>query len=388
MKNNKKGAIVIEGHVQGLSNVRSLGEIGIPVFVIDKDDCIARYSKHCKKFFKCPDFNSPLFIDFLLDLSSKESIKDWLLLPSNDHAVYNIAKNKKILQEHYKIITPDINIVENIYDKKKLLGAGINCGIPIPKTQYFSNIEESISSDIKFPVLTKGRNGLSFYKAIGRKALLAKNKSELKNQLSLISEKFDINNSFTQELIPFDGTNKTISFCAFCVEGEIKTYWMGKKMREHPLKFGTATFTESVFEQECLNNSIKLLKHLNYSGVCEVEYLYDPRVKEYKLIEINARTWLWVGHARACGVDFAKIAYNYVNGIKNDYPTQYKIGVTWYNPYSDTIYTIIAILSGKISINDYLKSMKKKRINALFYKRDNLPAFVYFLKIFRFLKTR
>ncbi len=32
---SKPGAIIIEGHVQGLSNVRSLGEAGIPVFVID-----------------------------------------------------------------------------------------------------------------------------------------------------------------------------------------------------------------------------------------------------------------------------------------------------------------------------------------------------------------
>ena len=29
----KKGAVIIEGHVQGLSNTRSLGEAGIPVIV-------------------------------------------------------------------------------------------------------------------------------------------------------------------------------------------------------------------------------------------------------------------------------------------------------------------------------------------------------------------
>lgn len=30
-----KGAIVIEGHVQGLSNARALGELGIPVYPDD-----------------------------------------------------------------------------------------------------------------------------------------------------------------------------------------------------------------------------------------------------------------------------------------------------------------------------------------------------------------
>ena len=42
------GAIVIEGHVQGLSNTRSLGELGIPVYVLDVSHCLAQYSKYCR----------------------------------------------------------------------------------------------------------------------------------------------------------------------------------------------------------------------------------------------------------------------------------------------------------------------------------------------------
>ncbi len=91
--------------------------------------------------------------------------------------------------------------------------------------------------------------------------------------------------TFTQELIPFDGTNKTISFTAFCIDGEIKTYWMGIKLREHPLEFGTATLTESVYVEECFFQSEILLKKLHYEGVCEVEFLKDPRDNKFKLIE-------------------------------------------------------------------------------------------------------
>ena len=50
-----KGAIVIEGHVQGLSNTRSLGELGIPVYVLDVSHCLAQYSKYCTKYFRCPN---------------------------------------------------------------------------------------------------------------------------------------------------------------------------------------------------------------------------------------------------------------------------------------------------------------------------------------------
>ncbi len=73
----KKGAMLFEGHVQGLSNTRSLGEAGIPVFVVDTDNCIARYSKYCKKFFRCPEFIKNEFADFLIKLA-KDQKHLWL----------------------------------------------------------------------------------------------------------------------------------------------------------------------------------------------------------------------------------------------------------------------------------------------------------------------
>ena len=65
MEKGKPGAIIIEGHVQGLSNTRALGEAGIPVIVIDTHNCIARHSRYCKAFYKCPDYLSDEFIELI-----------------------------------------------------------------------------------------------------------------------------------------------------------------------------------------------------------------------------------------------------------------------------------------------------------------------------------
>jgi len=130
----KQGAIVIEGHVQGLSNTRALGSKGIPVYVIDTHNCIARYSKYCTKFFKCPDYNSDKLAVFLINLAKKENIKNWILVPSNDHAVITISKNRKRLMDYYNVITPDETILRNIYDKSNLLKIAQKCNVPIPAT--------------------------------------------------------------------------------------------------------------------------------------------------------------------------------------------------------------------------------------------------------------
>jgi hypothetical protein len=153
------------------------------------------------------------------------------------------------------------------------------------------------------------------------------------------------------------------------VAGEIKAYWMGEKIREHPIRFGTATFAKSMNAEPCLTQSRKLLKALNYTGVCEVEYLRDPGDGQYKLIEINARTWLWVGLARACGVDFAKMAYAYVNGMAQPYPETYETGVCWINPWTDTAYAGKAILQGHLSLRTYLDSLVFGKKPARFLKK-------------------
>jgi D-aspartate ligase len=389
MVTNKPGAIIIEGHVQGLSNTRSLGEAGIPVFVVDKTSCIAKYSKFCKKFFICPDFNTNEFAEFLINLSKKENIFGWALIPSNDHAVYTISRYKNELEKYYKVITPGLDIIEQIYDKSRLLDVGIKCGIPVPVTQYFNSPNDKLNEKISFPVITKGRNGLSFYKSLGKKAFLAYNENELRFQLELVQKKYSIAGTFTQELIPFDGTNKTVSFTAFCVDGNIKTYWMGVKLREHPLQFGTATFAKSIFIEECLIQSIPLLKELHYTGVCEIEYLLDPRSKQYKLIEINARTWLWVGLAKASGIDYAKMIYDFVNQQEDQFPQSYKIDQCWINPFSDVAYAFFGIIKGKIRLSNYLKSIiNSKKVNALFVKGDCKPGYAYLFNVFSFLNER
>lgn len=385
----KTGAIIIEGHVQGLSNTRSIGEHGIPVWVLDKSNCIARYSKYCQRFLLCPDFHSDEFATFLIELAKKENLKDWLLLPSNDHAVLTIAKHKEKLAKYYKLITSDLSIIEQIYDKGNLLAVAKKVNVPIPSTYYFNNSKEILPTELSFPVLTKGRAGLSFYKKLRKKAFLANKQDELSLQLEYIKKHLPLKETFTQELIPFDGTNKTISFTAFCVEGEIKTHWSGVKLREHPIQFGTATFAKSVYVPELLEQSKLLLKELNYTGICEVEYLQDPRSKEYKLIEINARSWLWIGLAKKCGVNYAKIAYDFVNSNPIDYPATYTEGLYWYNPITDFIYSLIGILKGKVRIGSYLKStFFNKKESALFQKGDLRPGFVYARKLVSFHKKR
>jgi len=381
------GALVIEGHVQGLSNTRALGEQGISVYVLDKSNCIARYSKYCKRFFRCPDYISEDFVSFLIELAKQEKLTGWVLIPSNDHAVYNISKNKTKLEKYYKVITPGIEVIEKIYDKSRLLSIAEKCQVPYPITQYFHEVNEPVSDTLKFPLLTKGRNGLSFYKALGKKAFFAKNENELRLHLNEIAKKCPLEITFTQELIPFVKKNKTISFTAFAVNGDIKTHWIGVKLREHPIRFGTATFTQSIECHVLFDPSQRLLHEINYTGVCEIEYLLDPRDNQYKLIEINARTWLWVELAKKCKVNYALFIYQFVNNIPSIYPKNYTAGKEWMHYVTDIPFSFLGLLKGEYSFFKLLKTYIVLPHPAVFKLKDILPFFAeFFIVPLRFIK--
>lgn len=388
MKTNQlPGAIVLEGHVQGLSNVRSLGELGVPVFVVDQNKCLAQHSKYCTSFFICPPFKSDEFTVFLIDLAKKESIQGWLLLASNDHIVEQLSKNREELSLYYKILVPNPYDLERIIDKRLLMQVARNCGVPIPKTFGVNDISESCSS--RFPLLVKGSQGLSFYKKTHKKAIQVNDQEELTATLDKLKLVLSPSDYMVQELIESREEDRVISFTCFSEEGVIKAFWMGRKIREHPVQYGTATLAESIFEESIIPVATRLVQHLSYTGICEIEFLRDKRDNQYKLIEINPRTWLWVGLAKECGVDFAKIAYRYVNDLPQIYPTNYIIGKKWINRLTDLVFSINALLDKRISLKEYLSSLRGDKTYAIWSKQDPFPGLIFpFLSLYIARKRR
>jgi len=123
-------------------------------------------------------------------------------------------------------------------------------------------------------------------------------------------------------------------------------------------------------------------------GVCEVEYLKDPRDGQYRLIEINARTWLWVALARACGVNFARMAYEYVNGMDTVFPDVYETGVCWINPWTDFPYSLSAFLKGKLSLGSYINSLRQNKMVSMYSRNDPYTIFMYLILTIRYLQER
>ena len=260
----------------------------------------------------------------------------------------------------------------------------VRAGIHIPRTFFQLDVNPE-TVDLRYPVLIKGNNGLSFYKRWHHKAIAADSGSELRgllrNQLAGVRP----DEYFIQELIPDE--HKTVSVTVFAAQGEVFSHWAGVKLRSHPINFGTATCCQSVYDEEMLELSKKLIRDLNYTGVCEIEWLKDPRDNEPKLIEINARTWLWVGLAARCGVNYPLVAYRYICEDVLPKNSEYDLGRYWLNLYTDLSYGLKGIVKGQYKAAQLFKPYLKFT-EACFEMSDPLPFFIYGAQALKFLKNR
>lgn len=371
----KKGVIVLGGFIQALSLVRSIAELKIPVYVAEDRKCIAGFSRYCSKFLLSPKADSPKLTSFLVDVAKRYNLKDWLLLPTDDYLVENLSCNKNVLEKYYKMFVPSQEDLYHIINKKNLLEIAEKCGTNIPNTCYIDSIEKA--KNFRYPLLVKGNYGCSFYQEMHKKAFKVNSFSELQNVMDELSKVVDTADVMIQELIPSQKGEHVVSFTCFADEGDIKSYWMGQKLRERPIENGTATFAESVMIEDIVKQATPLIKALRYTGVCEVEFMHDHRDKKWELIEINPRTWKWVGLAKTCGIDYAKMLYQHANGIHQEYPKTYHVGIKWVDHLTDPIVGIKMIKARMISFTEYFKSMKGKVIPAIWNWKDPVPA-LYF----------
>ena len=107
-----------------------------------------------------------------------------------------------------------------------------------------------------------------------------------------------------QDLIPGDGQQQ-FAYCAFFKEGKAIGSMVVGRRRQHPPEFGRAsTFVETIELAPLEELSERFLRAINYYGLVELEYKLDPRDGQYRLLDVNGRTWGYHTLGFGAGVDF------------------------------------------------------------------------------------
>ncbi len=310
-KGDNTGVIVLGGHIQALGIVRAFGRMNLPVIVIDNTrKNISRHSKFCKESYLCPDQS---LLEFLIDPGTTEKYQNWTIFPTNDYHVFILSNNKELLSKYYRISTDHWEKVLFFYNKIKTYQLAQTLQIPIPSTIYPKNSEDLKNYQYNFPCIVKPAIMHEFYSKMKKKVLFCQNENDLISNYHLALKYIPADQIIIQDVIPGNGQNQ-FSACFLFLKGKTYVSLTAIRMRQHPLDFGKATTYAEITNNTVITEyAEKLLGAVDYNGVCEVEFKLDKRDGQYKLLDVNPRTWKWHSIAEKAGTPFLQTFYRFIN---------------------------------------------------------------------------
>jgi predicted ATP-grasp superfamily ATP-dependent carboligase len=371
------GAVVIGGDYQGLAIVRSLGRHGVPAIIVDDEHSIGRFSRYTCCSVQVPNLrDEQATLDALFYIGARLGLEGWVLFPTRDETVATLSRHRDDLAAFYRVPTPAWSTIEAAWDKRETYRLAGKLGIPFPRAYTIRSGAEVDDLEIDFPVALKPAIKEHFIYATKAKAWRASNQDELRRRFREASALIGADEVIVQELIPGDGS-KQFAYCAFFKDGHDVASMVAQRRRQHPPEFGRAsTYVETVSVPEVEQLATQFLAAVDYYGLVEVEFKHDSRNGEFKLLDVNARTWGYHSIGPAAGLDFPSLLYDDQMGETVATGQHAALGVRWVRIVTDLPTAIIEITRKRLGVGPYLRSLRECNSEAVWSRKDPLPGLV------------
>ena len=261
--------------------------------------------------------DSRLVDDIIEYIQTKKTSGKILTFLTNDQAVYFWIKNQDRLSKYLSV---QIENIEECYNKNlffKKIGIETFC----PRTSDIAEVKQ-------FPCVVKPAYKDSenrFYKKFKNKVKFVDDSEGLKK----FSE-FSPGELVCQEFLEFE-LGGEFSFWAYrSPKGKIWSF-VGRHMSKYPDKTGRVSHTKLVENSEVKKIGEKVLEHMNYVGIADVQIIFDQRSKTYKVIEMNPRMWCSHEVLLMNGINVLKLSADNFYGAHKTFEPNMSKGQEWYS---------------------------------------------------------
>jgi len=331
--------------------------------VNDKSISLARFSKYLSRYIEIsrgslarlsrPECSDTL-LRILLDLPIECPA---LLFGVNEDISRFIHHNANALREKYFV--PSVRL-DNIYDKY-LFNLLLPEAVRIDTRLCSETDLVSLESPERY--IVKGRQGNAFRQLTGEKAIPVDR--FMLRQAGWLFKRLLPDQVILQEIVPTD--RSVLSVCSFSADGDMAGMFAYEKLRQHPNEFGTGTYLRSVDPGLLDRQAEQVLRNLKYTGVSEIEFIYDCRTTGYKIIEMNPRPWKSINFASQCGENLIEKYISYVAKAQPHFGNNYSRGQYWVDLATD-----IPQLTREMKWGGYHRGF----FECTWDKRDPLPTLV------------
>ncbi|HLJ04495.1 MAG TPA: ATP-grasp domain-containing protein [Solirubrobacteraceae bacterium] len=375
MNASAPGAVVVGGDYQGLAIARSLGRRGVDVVVVDDELSISRFSRYVSRSVRVAGLREHRrTIETLLAIADRLGLDGWVLYPTREETVAAIARHREELVPRFRVPTPPWEVVRWAWDKRNTYARAAELGIPAPRTWTLSGLDDLASVDGEPPFVIKPAIKEHFLYATRRKAWSAATRAELETRVADAAELIGPAEVIVQELIPGPGAAQ-LAYCGFFKDGHAHARMTVRRRRQHPPDFGrSSTLAQTIEDPGLTEPSERFLRSIGYYGLVEVEYKYDERDGQAKLLDVNARTWGYHGLGARAGVDFPAHLYADQLGLPPPDRGLARTGVSWVRLATDVPTAGLELVRGALGWREYLASLRSVRVESVFAREDPLPG--------------
>ncbi len=252
-----------------------------------------------------------------------------VLLPCSDAWVMAVSRLPARLRERFPASVAPTETLLRLTDKGRFAETLEDIDIPRPRTVLLREPRalEAVSEELLLTSFLKPANSGRFASQYGAKAIRPRGPEHAG---ALVAEAAGKGlELMLQEFIPGPPTRHHFLDGFVDRHGRVCGMLARRRLRMFPPDFGNSTLTESIALDEmrpARDALLKLLQAIRYRGVFSAEFKLDERDGLFKILEVNARPWWFVGLAAACGVDVCGMARRDALGEDVEAVSTYRIG--------------------------------------------------------------
>jgi len=328
-------AVVFPDNLGALAAVRELGAAGIPVVVASPRPGPASRSRFAT-WLPVPD----LYED---TAAWAEELSAWgsfqrrppVLFASEDANLLAAEQHHERLARHFLKPYPGPGVIDRIIDKRHLYETAARVGLAVPKFTEVTSARELeghpasgwlIKPALRYRLHSDGgiytfRQATGATKAIGGKPELAARE--------VLASGFP---TLLQEAVPGGFENLVTVALSVGRDGRLLDSFAACKRYEYPEPFGDELIVRLVPDPGLLEPCVRLLREIGYWGICDIEFKRDARSGEYKILDANPRTWLWLNLGTRSGHSLLVAAYAEATGEKPPVPHALRSSGQWVSP--------------------------------------------------------
>lgn len=360
--------VVYRGGNGALAIARTLGRLGVPVYLVAKRDANVpvQSSRYWRKRFWW-DFSAPpeQSVAFLLDLARTVGNRP-VLLTLADWAAIFIEQHADELEGPFVFPRAHEPVIARLADKWTMFELARQCGVATPYTIFPQSRDEvrDFARVSGFPIVLKTADPFAPY--VPGKAIVS-NEEDL---LAKFDEATQLGgpNLIVQEYIP--GTARDVWMCNayFTHDSECKAVFTGRKLRQVN-STGVASLAICEENAAVADATRRFMQGVGYAGAVGIGYRYDARDGQYKVLDVNPRvSGVFRLYRAPNGLDVVRTCY--LDLTRQQIPAaQLDAGRKWM--LEDDFF---AARAEGLGLGDWLRSIRGVRETQWFAADDPLPG--------------